>query len=78
MPAFKALKKLLNQKKCERFFSLVISFFQNQVIEDLNKKNSLLNSEKDELNKLILEHSQQLSGADPSPQSLTEKSFCSE
>ncbi|KAM9352451.1 unconventional myosin-Va-like [Symphorus nematophorus] len=31
-----------------------------QVIEELNMKNSLLNSEKDELNKLILEQAQQL------------------
>lgn len=52
--------------------------FQNQVIEGMNKENSLLNSEKDELSKQILEQSQQLSGADPSPQSLTKKSLCSE
>uniref|UniRef100_UPI0037E8C178 unconventional myosin-Va-like isoform X2 n=1 Tax=Semicossyphus pulcher TaxID=241346 RepID=UPI0037E8C178 len=31
-----------------------------QVVEELNTKNSLLNSEKDELNKLILEQAQQL------------------
>lgn len=35
---------------------------QNQVIEELNMKNSLLNSEKDELNKLLLEQTQQLTG----------------
>ncbi|XP_075883468.1 unconventional myosin-Va-like [Nelusetta ayraudi] len=34
-----------------------------RVIEGMNKKNSLLNSEKDELSKQILEHSQQLSDA---------------
>nr|XP_046249242.1 unconventional myosin-Va-like [Scatophagus argus] len=32
----------------------------HQVVEELNRKNSLLNSEKDELNKLILEQTQQL------------------
>lgn len=34
----------------------------NQVVEELNMKNSLLNSEKDELNKVILEQAQQLTG----------------
>uniref|UniRef100_A0A8C4HSV0 Myosin VAb n=1 Tax=Dicentrarchus labrax TaxID=13489 RepID=A0A8C4HSV0_DICLA len=33
---------------------------QTKVVEELNMKNSLLNSEKDELNKLILEQAQQL------------------
>lgn len=45
------------------------------MIEDLNKENSLLNSQKDELNQQILEQTRQLSGADPSPQSLTGESF---
>lgn len=56
----------------------VLFIVQNQVLEGMNKENSLLNSEKDELSKQILEQSQQLSGADPSPQSHTKKSLCSE
>lgn len=47
-----------------------------KVIEGLNKENSLLTSEKDELNKQILEQTRQLSGDDPSLQCLTEMSFC--
>lgn len=46
------------------------------MIEDLNKENSLLNGQKDELNQQILEQTRQLSGADPSPQSLADESFC--
>lgn len=42
-------------------------------MEELNIKNSLLNSEKDELNNQILEQAKKLSGTDPSPQSLTKK-----
>lgn len=55
----------------------ILYLFVNQVIEGLNKENSLLSSEKDELNKQILEQTRQLSGADPSPQSLAERSSCS-
>lgn len=49
------------------YFPTCYIFFQYQVIEGLNKKNSLLNSEKDELNQQVLEHIRQSSGADPSP-----------
>lgn len=48
-------------------------FFQNQVIEELNMKNSLLNSKKDELNNQILEQAKKLSGTDPLPQFLRKK-----
>lgn len=41
-----------------------LAFSHNQVVEELNMKNSLLNREKDELNTLILEQAQQLTGTE--------------
>lgn len=49
-----------NNKTC----NLIFASSQNQVIEELNMKNSLLNSKKDDLNKLILEQAQQLTGTE--------------